>query len=83
MLPYYAEKEGGTIYWLNEEEHPLFSDTHTLELYARAMHILFKGMREIQGQISKMEYLDPKDKASLCEHIDDIIRQTRFEEHRD
>lgn len=80
MLPHYAQTEGGTIRWLNEEEHPLFSETHELELYARAMDILFKGMREIQARISKMEYPGPKDKASICEHIDDIIRRTRFEE---
>ena len=80
MLPHYAQTEGGTIRWLNEEEHPLFSETHELELYARAVDILFKGMREIQGRIIKMEYLDPKDKASICEHIDDIIRRTRFDE---
>jgi len=82
MLPYYAQNEGGRISWLNEEEHPLFSETHELELYAHAMDILFKGIREIQGRISKIECLDPKDKASICEHLDDIIRRTRFEEHK-
>jgi hypothetical protein len=80
MLPYYAQEEGGKIYWLIADEHPLFSETHELELYARAVDILFKGMREIQARVSKMEYPDPKDKASICDHIDDIIRRTRFEE---
>lgn len=80
MLPHYAQNEGGTICWLTEDEHPLFSETHDLELYARAMDILFKGMHEIQGRISKMEHLDPEDKASICERIDHIIKRTRFEE---
>jgi hypothetical protein len=80
MLPYYAQSEEGTIYWLTQEEHPLFSETHELELYARAIDILFKGMREIQGRISKIEYLDPEEKASICERIDDAIKRTRFEE---
>lgn len=80
MLSYYAEEEGGKIYFLITDEHPLFSQTHELELYARAVDILFKGMREIQARVFKMEYPDPKDKTSICDQIDDIIRRTRFEE---
>ena len=83
MLPHYAQNEGGTIYFLTEGEHPLFSETRHLELYARAVDILFKGVREVQRQVSKMEHLDPKDKASICDYVDDIIRRTRFEEPKD
>jgi hypothetical protein len=64
MLPFEAKRAGATLDWLGETERPVFGGTYPLELYSRAINVLFN---EIESALKDLK------ESGNCEKAKDRV----------
>jgi hypothetical protein len=67
MLPEYAKKTGGHIYWLSEEMDSIFDQQNMIDVYSVMAGEAFQVLRDVKKKIQETKSTDMRDASTQIE----------------
>ena len=77
-LPVQAKRMRGRVEWLGEKERPVFADTFRLQLYAKAVSNLERGLR-LALPLVRQSTARPTRRAKVQERLNHLLETSGFQ----
>jgi hypothetical protein len=69
ILPEYAKKEGGHIYWLSKEMDSIFDQQHMVDVYSMMAGEAFQVLRDVATKIQETKSTEIRDALTQIDQL--------------